>query len=326
MRRALFFIVVLCLATSSFASIPRASMPDRASEYASTFAQPLPETRVWASDVLAPFEHQSTSELTRALHQAYGDSSTTNASGLGRFLSVDPVLKVKRAVHRPQLWNRYSYALNNPLIFTDPSGQTVYLVTYSTGNVRGDDDLRRAAETRAASIQNGKGFDSKKDKVILRGVGSMDDFKAAVKEANGYAGKQYGGVGEVSLFSHAGKYDGPYLHDAKGNEQYFSTKGLSSMSVMWEAGGCARFFSCNSARSGFTQKFADTQGVSTYGLGGYSYFSSDPNERVDYGSSYSGPVYMMHAMGSHNLPFLGGVIPWFVDPDANPMVRADPND
>ena len=43
------------------------------------------------------------------------------ASGtLGRFLSVDPG---PLTVNRPQSWNRYSYVLNSPLNYTDPSGR-----------------------------------------------------------------------------------------------------------------------------------------------------------------------------------------------------------
>ncbi|HEX8411725.1 MAG TPA: RHS repeat-associated core domain-containing protein [Thermoanaerobaculia bacterium] len=42
---------------------------------------------------------------------------------LGRFLSADPVLDIKEALHEPQLWNRYSYVTNNPLKFTDPDGR-----------------------------------------------------------------------------------------------------------------------------------------------------------------------------------------------------------
>jgi RHS repeat-associated protein len=40
-------------------------------------------------------------------------------SRIGRFTTVDPVFS---AVARPQRWNRYAYALNNPLRFIDPSG------------------------------------------------------------------------------------------------------------------------------------------------------------------------------------------------------------
>jgi RHS repeat-associated protein len=42
---------------------------------------------------------------------------------MGRFLSVDPVLDIKEALHEPELWNRYSYVTNNPLKFTDPDGR-----------------------------------------------------------------------------------------------------------------------------------------------------------------------------------------------------------
>src|SRR5258706_6712142 len=123
MRRALFFIVATLFAATSFASVPRASALALAREDASALLAPLPETRVWASDVLAPFERLPASALTRALHQTYGDSSTTNASGLRCFLSVDPEIAVRRDMHQPQGWNRYAYALNNPMLRFDPDGR-----------------------------------------------------------------------------------------------------------------------------------------------------------------------------------------------------------
>ncbi len=43
------------------------------------------------------------------------------ASSLGRFTSVDP-LYASAALEIPQSWNRYSYVMNNPFQFTDPSG------------------------------------------------------------------------------------------------------------------------------------------------------------------------------------------------------------
>lgn len=119
MRRAFFFIVAIAFATTSFASIPRASVLDPAP----SIATPSSETRIGVSEVLAPFEHPAESELTRALRQAYEQASTTNASGLGRFLSVDPVLDIKKNLSEPQMWNRYAYVTNNPLKFTDPDGR-----------------------------------------------------------------------------------------------------------------------------------------------------------------------------------------------------------
>ncbi|HEX9985075.1 MAG TPA: RHS repeat-associated core domain-containing protein, partial [Thermoanaerobaculia bacterium] len=44
----------------------------------------------------------------------------------GRFLSVDPVLNLKRALREPQNWNRYAYVMNNPLRYTDPDGRDHY--------------------------------------------------------------------------------------------------------------------------------------------------------------------------------------------------------
>ncbi|MEO8680091.1 MAG: RHS repeat-associated core domain-containing protein [Vicinamibacterales bacterium] len=46
----------------------------------------------------------------------------------GRFTTVDPALDIQSALVNPQGWNRYSYALNNPLKFTDPDGRNVLLI------------------------------------------------------------------------------------------------------------------------------------------------------------------------------------------------------
>jgi RHS repeat-associated protein len=43
------------------------------------------------------------------------------ASNMGRFMSPDPLL-ASATLENPQSWNRYSYALNNPLRLTDPEG------------------------------------------------------------------------------------------------------------------------------------------------------------------------------------------------------------
>jgi RHS repeat-associated protein len=45
------------------------------------------------------------------------------ASTLGRFTTVDPVLDIEQALVDPQRWNRYTYALNNPLRNVDPDGK-----------------------------------------------------------------------------------------------------------------------------------------------------------------------------------------------------------
>jgi hypothetical protein len=158
MRRALFFIVAIFYAVTSFASIPRvsvldgasmprASMLDRASEYASAFAAPLTETRIRVSDVLALFERPVPSPLNRALHQAYADVSTTNASGLAGFLSVDPAMDVAKNMAEPQRWNRYSYVTNNPMKYDDPDGRERRIMVLSVvepGRMQLDSILNRS--------------------------------------------------------------------------------------------------------------------------------------------------------------------------------------
>jgi RHS repeat-associated protein len=42
---------------------------------------------------------------------------------LGRFTTVDPMIKMKDALVDPQRWNRYAYGLNNPFRYIDPDGR-----------------------------------------------------------------------------------------------------------------------------------------------------------------------------------------------------------
>jgi RHS repeat-associated protein len=44
----------------------------------------------------------------------------------GRFTSVDPLASSAHPAE-PQSWNRYTYAANNPLKFTDPTGMSYFV-------------------------------------------------------------------------------------------------------------------------------------------------------------------------------------------------------
>jgi RHS repeat-associated protein len=66
--------------------------------------------------------------LTRNEHYLDYMHARYYAPSWGRFLSVDPVIDVKRALKSPQMWNRYSYVTNNALNRIDPDGRLVQMV------------------------------------------------------------------------------------------------------------------------------------------------------------------------------------------------------
>jgi RHS repeat-associated protein len=60
-----------------------------------------------------------TADLPDYMHARYYSPT------MGRFLSVDPEVATDAPL-KPQHWNRYSYAFNSPIAYTDPTGRTVY--------------------------------------------------------------------------------------------------------------------------------------------------------------------------------------------------------
>jgi RHS repeat-associated protein len=100
---------------------------------------------------------------------------------IGRFMSADPIIQ---DLYELQSHNRYSYVMNNPLFYTDPSGYSawnrfrdnvlkpvvVIAVTYYTGNVFGTNTLFGAIMSGAAggatsALLNGGNF-----KQVLQGA------------------------------------------------------------------------------------------------------------------------------------------------------------
>jgi hypothetical protein len=49
--------------------------------------------------------------------------SNINSSTMGRFMSPDPKLENSSYLADPQKWNKYTYVLNNPIVYFDPNGQ-----------------------------------------------------------------------------------------------------------------------------------------------------------------------------------------------------------
>lgn len=67
------------------------------------------------------------------------------ASSMGRFMSPDPLLNSGRP-DNPQTWNRYSYALNNPLTITDPTGLYNLINNCAADNKQCNSDFNKEAK------------------------------------------------------------------------------------------------------------------------------------------------------------------------------------
>jgi RHS repeat-associated protein len=73
------------------------------------------------------------------------------ASLQGRFTSSDPLMASAR-VGNPQTWNRYTYALNNPLSYVDPNGMKPVFRSYEDLT----DDERRILDNSTVTVGKGK--------------------------------------------------------------------------------------------------------------------------------------------------------------------------
>jgi RHS repeat-associated protein len=104
------------------------------------------------------------------------------SSSMGRFMSPDPLLNSGRP-DDPQTWNRYTYALNNPLIVTDPTGLYNLVNSCASDNKQCNADFK----TESANLKSGvtaltKAVDGLKDgdqktalQASLKALGTEND-------------------------------------------------------------------------------------------------------------------------------------------------------
>jgi RHS repeat-associated protein len=74
----------------------------------------------------------------------YGTLNREYAHTMGRWLTPDPLLNSGRPSN-PQTWNRYTYALSNPLSITDPTGLYNLVNHCSSGDKRCEKKFNKAA-------------------------------------------------------------------------------------------------------------------------------------------------------------------------------------
>ncbi|MGO9270722.1 MAG: RHS repeat-associated core domain-containing protein [Terriglobia bacterium] len=73
-----------------------------------------------------------------------------DSSSVGRFMTPDPFLNSGRPAN-PQTWNRYSYALNNPVTIVDPTG-LYNVIDHCAGDKKCEKKLSQAAEALRKSV------------------------------------------------------------------------------------------------------------------------------------------------------------------------------
>ncbi len=103
-------------------------------------------------------------------------------SALGRFSSPDPE-SASASLFHPQLWNAYSYAINNPLAYRDPDGRNPLLVTAAVG--------------AGVGALVGGGFELVTQ--LSRNGGSLDDLSWSKVGTAALGGGVAGGVAGLTL-------------------------------------------------------------------------------------------------------------------------------
>jgi RHS repeat-associated protein len=96
-------------------------------------------------------------------------------SKIGRFTTVDPVYNWQENLVDPQRWNRYAYARNNPLRYTDPDGKEIALAANLS---KGDAKFLVNALTEIAARPSGRDALTtliNDPNTIVFGVGGVND-------------------------------------------------------------------------------------------------------------------------------------------------------
>jgi len=122
------------------------------------------------------------------------------ANTQGRFVSAD-TLVINPALDQPQLWNKYSYSLNNPLVFYDPDGKFPYSITIRSfappGSFQGtgfNDDRRGFTTDQDVSSKIRQSFTADPDTANVWGL----DTSSSGTTWNGYGPKYSHPIGDIS--------------------------------------------------------------------------------------------------------------------------------
>ena len=93
----------------------------------------LPFGEPWPATPLQPEVRRFGGQVQDAETQLGHFGARQYESHTGRFTSADPITANALRIVNPQRWNRYAFAVNNPLKYTDPDGLDALLINYTDG-------------------------------------------------------------------------------------------------------------------------------------------------------------------------------------------------
>jgi hypothetical protein len=190
----------------------------------------------------------------------------------------------------------FSFACNTPIMGKDVNGDSLYILTYVSGNKRGDDMFKAAAITRQYDIEHSKGFNPKRDKVVLIEVTDLGKLEAKVEQAVNDNSKTYGPTVEFGIWSHSA-LQGPIGGDGEEGEtsgpdaiapNQLTLNGWGKIDFNWsKMSKRAGFYGCRSGvvnpetKMSFSRQISKVQNfkdVTVFGQSDYSF----PSKFSDY--------------------------------------------
>lgn len=248
------------------------------------------------------------------------DSISENAKAM--FTTIDPLCE--KYYHL----SPYSYCGGNPVNAIDPDGMDIYMLFYTTGNGRGDEMFKSAAETRKYDIEHSDMFDAANDIVLMCGIQDIGTIGSLVSSAVESYGDTFGKTAEFSIWSHAG-LDGPIGTTRTSQTAFGETQmtmgGWNNIDFNWASDANANFYGCktgvaNDGSPSFSTRISSLsnyRNVNVHGQTSSVYPSLYTNVRQNtqemINGSFSYPTYMV---GGGSL-WLGRYFPTYSP--ANPM-------
>ena len=165
------------------------------------------------------------------------------------FISRDPLFE------KYPTFSPYAYCVNNPVKYIDPDGMDVYLLFYANS----DKMFEAAAETRKREIETSRGFNRKKDIVIMNEFSDIGDIESLTNDAVNRYSLMYGETVEVGIWSHAG-WDGP-RGEVEASGDYASGKqmtleGWNNIDFNWNRNNAnILFYGCNTGNEIYQEEW-----------------------------------------------------------------------